>query len=353
MAPVGATLRSIAHSGLDEHDRLEFGMSSPIFTSWQPEHAALWGNVPLRLKHRLHQHELFSRPALARLIEAAPKSNYMLIETGRPNERKLWREGEIGQLDGAGVIEAIDNGRIWLNLLRVNEIDPRYGELLDEIFAELEGRVPGLKTFKRINGILISSPRAQVYYHFDTAGQTLWQIAGSKRVYLYPPAPPFLTPESLENVILYNNETGIRYEPWYDEYATPLELKAGDMAQWPLNMPHRIENGDELSVSMTIEYFTTDIRRRMFVNGANGILREKLKLNPARNVSGPAFWAKTAMYAAAAKGGLLTRERNKRRPITFQLDRDFLARPSPATSGQPEMEAVPQAGPAAHVVGDD
>ena len=154
-------------------------MASSIFTAWQPEHASLWGNVPLRLKHRLHEHELFSRPALARLIEAAPKSNYMLIETGRPSERKLWREGEIGELGGAEVIEAIANGRIWLNLLRVNEIDPRYGELLDDIFAELEDRVPGLKTFKRINGMLISSPRAQVYYHFDTAGQTLWQIAGA------------------------------------------------------------------------------------------------------------------------------------------------------------------------------
>ena len=320
-------------------------MVSPIFTAWQPEHGALWGNVPLRLRHSLNQHELFSRPALARLIEKAPKSNYMLIETGRPNERKLWREGEIGRIGGDQVIEAIGRGRIWLNLLRVNEIDPRYGKLLDEIFAELEGHVPGLKTFKRINGILISSPRAQVYYHFDTAGQTLWQIHGSKRVYLYPPAPPFLTPESLENVILYNNETGIKYEPWYEDYATCMTLNPGEMAQWPLNMPHRIENDDELSVSMTIEYFTTDIRRRMFVNGANGILREKLKLDPARNVSGPAFWAKTAMYAAAAKGGLLTRERSKRRPITFQLDEAFLAGPSPST--------VKQAEPATHAVGDD
>ncbi len=328
-------------------------MTSPIFTSWKPEHSALWGNVPLRLRHRLHQHELFSRPALAELIEAAPKSNYMLIETGRPNERKLWREGELGDLSGAAVIEAIANGRIWLNLLRVNEIDPRYGKLLDDIFAELEDHVPGLKTFKRINGVLISSPRAQVYYHFDTAGQTLWQIHGSKRVYLYPPAPPFLTPESLENVILYNNETGIKYEPWYEDYATCMALKPGDMAQWPLNMPHRIENDDELSVSMTIEYFTADIRRRMFVNGANGILREKLKLSPTRNVSGPAFWAKTAVYAAASKGGLLTRERSKRRPITFQLDQAFLAGPPASADGPSNPGVVGQAKPAAHVLEND
>ncbi len=316
-------------------------MTDPIFTAWKPEHSALWGNVPLRLKHRLHQHELFSRPALARLIEAAPKSNYMLIETGRPNERKLWREGEMGKLSGMEVMDAIASGRIWLNLLRVNEIDPQYGELLEEIFGELEGRMPGFETFKRINGILISSPRAQVYYHFDTAGQTLWQIAGSKRVYLYPKEPPFLTPETLENVILYNNETGIKYEGWYEDYAQCIDLRPGEMAQWPLNMPHRIENADELSVSMTIEYFTPEIRRSMFVNGANGLLRDKLKVKPTRTLSGPALWAKTAVYAAASKGGLLKRGRKQRRPITFTLDKDFLAKPTTAASAPVPDAALP------------
>ncbi len=324
-------------------------MTDPIFTAWKPEHSALWGNVPLRLKHRLHQHELFSRPALARLIEAAPKSNYMLIETGRPNERKLWREGEMGKLSGTEVMDAIASGRIWLNLLRVNEIDPQYGKLLDEIFGELEGRIPGFTTFKRINGILISSPRAQVYYHFDTAGQTLWQIAGSKRVYLYPKEPPFLTPETLENVILYNNETGIKYEGWYEDYAQCIDLRPGEMAQWPLNMPHRIENADELSVSMTIEYFTPEIRRSMFVNGANGLLRDKLKVKPTRTVSGPSLWAKTAVYAAASKSGLLKRGRKQRRPITFTLDKEFLAKPAAAASA-PITDA---ARPAESVLGGD
>ncbi len=294
-------------------------MNSPIFTSWQPTHTRLWGNVPFRLEHRLHQHELFSQPALARLIEDAPPSHYMLIETGAPGQRKLWREGRLGGVAGAAVIDAIAQGRFWLNLLRVNEFDPRYQDLLDQIFAELEERIPGFATFKRINGILISSPRAQVYYHFDTAGQTLWQIHGAKRVYLYPPVPPFLEPETLEKVILYNNETGIGYEPWYEDYATTVELRPGEMAQWPLNTPHRIENADELSVSMTIEYSTKDIRRTVLLNGANGILREKLRVRPTRNLHGMSFWTKTAMYAGVAKSGVLKRERSKRRPITFEL----------------------------------
>jgi len=72
----------------------------------------------------------------------------------------------------------------------------------------------------------------------------------------------------------------------------------------------------------------------MFVNGANGVLREKLKISPTHNFSGAGLWAKTAVYAAASKGGLLTRERSKRRPITLRLDPAYLASPPP-TAGEP------------------
>ena len=92
---------------------------------------------------------------------------------------------------------------------------------------------------------------------------------------------------------------------------------------------------------------TTDIRRNLFVNGANGLLRDKLKLKPQRTVSGPALWAKTAVYAAAAKGGLLKRGRSKRRPITFTLDRDFLAKPAASAAAADAVR------PAEGVLGGD
>jgi hypothetical protein len=145
---------------------------------------------------------------------------------------------------------------MWLSLLRVNEVDSRYGELLDSIFDEIQGHIPGYHTFRRINGILISSPTAQVYYHFDTSRQSLWQISGHKRVYVYPPPSPFLSRQELEEVCLYHNETSIRYEPWYYDYATVFEIGPGQMLTWPLNAPHRVENLG-FSVSMTVEYGTS------------------------------------------------------------------------------------------------
>jgi hypothetical protein len=292
-----------------------------VFTDWKPKHTLLWDFQPLVLQHRLHENPLFSRQALAALIDAYPPDMYKLVHMGQQGDsRKLWRHGVIGEATGAQTIEAIATGRLWINLLHVNEVDPRYGALLDQIFAEIEDRVPNYATFSRINGILISSPRAQVYYHFDPAGQSLWQIEGRKRVYLYPPCAPFLTPQHLEHVALYHDEVGVSYEPWFDEHAMVHELQPGEMMHWPLNSPHRIENLDCLNISMTSEFYTRDIRRKQMVNFANGMLREKLHLNPARQISGAGFWSKAVLQAAARRVGMFEGERKRRTQPSFKLD---------------------------------
>jgi hypothetical protein len=291
----------------------------PVFAPWPAEIPALFGRHPVRLRHSLHTHPLFSRDALSDLIERYPDDHYMLVHTGeKGSPRKLWQRGKIGNMSGHAVIDAVEHGRFWLNLLRVNQIDRRYQELLDQIYTEIHSHAPMLpSTYKRICGILISSPRAQVYYHFDTQGNNLWQIAGSKRVYFYPATPPFVTDELVERVTLYYDETGIPYEPWYDQYARIFELDQGTMVQWELNAPHRIENDDKLSISLTTEFVTSEIRRHVLMTSGNGLLRE-IGLSPRRTLGGPAYYAKAAIFAAAKRSGML-KERQKA-PIVFQLE---------------------------------
>lgn len=293
----------------------------PIFTNWGPEHSEAWGHAPLRLEHRLHAHPLYQMDALAELIDKYPREQYALVHMGAQKERRLWREGEIGSMSGHQVIEAIAKGRMWLNLRNIGQVDKRYKDILDQIFEEVRGNVPGYVTYARTSGILISSPNAQVYYHMDLPGQSLWQIHGRKRVYLYPDKAPFLTFEELERISLFEVEVDIPYEPWYDTHATIFEIGGGEMLHWPLNAPHRVENLDCLNVSMTTEYWTEAVRRRQMINMANGILRHKLGLKP-RSVAttGPAFWAKAALQAGVRRSGLLKKARKARRPIEFRLD---------------------------------
>ncbi|HZP07723.1 cupin-like domain-containing protein [Methyloceanibacter sp.] len=296
-------------------------MSEPIFTSWEEKHKSLWSTQPLLLEHRLHTLSLFDNETLARLIESYPRENYSIVLVGERNARKLWREGEIGGLSGAQVIEAIAAGRMWLNLRSVHTVDKRYAELLDQILDEMRARTGIAPIISRNAGILISSPNAQVYYHADLPGQSLWQIRGTKRVYIYPPVAPFLTPEQIERIILSGVEVDMDYAPWYDEHATVVDLKPGEMAHWPLNSPHRVDNHDCLNVSMTVEYWTDPIRRNVMMNCGNALLRHKLGITPKSHaLTGPGFWLKALLQAGAKRSGMLRQQRKAARPVTFRLD---------------------------------
>jgi hypothetical protein len=292
-----------------------------FFPAWDETHSSLWGHQPIRLVHELHKSPLFAMGRLAELIERYPREHYSLVQTGAREARRLWREGEIGNLSGRQVIDAIAKGGLWLNLRNASGVDPDYKTMLDAMFEEIAEHVPGFQAPKHQSGILISSPDAQVYYHADLPGQGLIQIAGRKRVYLYPNSEPFIRPQHLEDIALYDVEVDMPYARWYDEYATVVDLEPGQMLNWPLNAPHRVENLGTVNISMTVSYVNDDIRRNEIVSLANGLLRHRFGYEPrSRGIRGPSFFAKAVMQKLMRDSGWVKRERKARRPIDFRLD---------------------------------
>ncbi|MBX9774023.1 MAG: hypothetical protein K2Y71_06380 [Xanthobacteraceae bacterium] len=296
----------------------------PIFRNWNENFGALWGQQPICVEHRLHESPLFSRKELSLLIENYPRAHYSIIHMGEQGDgnRRYWREGDLGGLSGEEVFEAVANGRLWLNLRRVNQVDSRYSSLLKEMFGELSERI-GLASFHENAGILVSSPKAQVYYHADLPAQMLFQLMGTKRVLFYPAQKPFIAPEHLEHIAVADAEVDIPYSKWYDDYARTFEFLPGQMVQWPHTAPHRIENDDCLNVSMTIEYSTSATRRNYIVNLANGILRYQMGWTPrSRALSGPSFLAKAVLGKTLRNSSWVKKKKAKR--IEFRLDRQKL-----------------------------
>jgi hypothetical protein len=292
-----------------------------VLTNWDDTHSALWGHQPIQLAHEMHKTPLFSREQLARLIENYPREHYSLVKTGARGAERVWREGDIGNLSGEQVIDAISRGGLWLNMRDVGTVDRRYRELLDGMFEEVGAKVPGFTAKDHQESILISSPDAQVYYHFDLPGQAIAQIVGRKRVYVYPNTSPFVTPKMLEDVAVYNVEVDIPYEPWYDKHAKVFDIGPGQMLNWQLNAPHRVENLDTFSVSMTVSYTNEAIRRAQIINLGNGLLRNRFGYQPkSRNTRGPSFFAKAVLQKLVRDSKWVKRERNARRVIDFRLD---------------------------------
>jgi len=294
----------------------------PIFTSWSPQAAALFNHQPIRLAHRLHKAAIFSTDGLADLISRYPREHYSLIHMGSQGEgKKFWREGDIGALGGHQVLEAIGRGRMWLNLRDVNVVDREFSRVLDETFAELRERLGGFTPLHRSAGILISSPSAQVYYHADLPGQHLWQLAGKKRVRIYPASAPFITSEQLEDISLHSVEVNMPYQAWYDEHAQVFDLEPGQMLSWPLNAPHRVENLNTLNVSMTVSFVTGEIRRQQMLHLANGILRHRFGFSGLGHATeGPSFWAKAMLQKTMRRTKWARQKKTQSRQINFRLD---------------------------------
>jgi hypothetical protein len=279
-------------------------MSKDLIADWQPRHELLFGRHAIMLKHRLAESGLFTREALGRLIERCPRRELglesMCVETERPD--RIF--GELGEATGLQAIEAIEKGRMWMNIRRVMDWAPEYRQLLDDVFAEFEARVPGLRTFKRNIGVLISSPNAKVYYHADIQGQSLWQISGVKRVYVYPRTEVFLPPQNIEKILLRETTEDMPYHAWYDDYATAFDLHPGEMLTWPLYAPHRVQNHDCLNISVTMEHWTDEIWRSYAVHYGNGVLRRTLGLqSPSTRSDGLSVYPKAASALAWKKLG--------------------------------------------------
>lgn len=312
-----------------------------VFEPWREADRKVWGHQPMRLKHNLGASPLFSRDVLAELIDAYPRENYTLVAVGEQGDDMRWDEGDIGNMPGADVLDAIEAGLYWLNLRSTETVDPRYQGLLAQIFSEIDdereanepAQLPSL-------GILISSSKSQTYYHCDLPNQFLWQVVGEKTVWVYPTGEPFMSGEDLERIAIFEKEVDMHFEPWFDEHAVRFELKPGEMLYWPLNAPHRVENRGGLSISMTMEYWTAHALRQHRLNLANGTLRHWFGWTPrSRATSGIGFFAKSALSSAMARTGWMENVRSVAKPVTFSLDqkasRDDLTPAGSETSPTP------------------
>lgn len=288
-----------------------------VFTDWQPFHNELFGEHPVELGHDLAASGLFSDDVLADLIERTPREDYH-VSTMDPDSHdpRSRREGVIEGLSGHEVLEAVRNGHIWLNLRNSAAYNSGYDDLLKRIYSELETRM-GIETFKQQMTILVSSPKVQVGYHCDVPGQTLWQLRGTKRVYLYPNSAPFLPQPDLEKILLGEaHEVSLKFEKWFDEHARIVDLEPGRMLTWPHNAPHRVVNHDCMNVSLTTEHWTAPLRNAYAVNYANGLVRQwtgARKLSQATDSA--AFYPKLGLAAVHKLAGIQKRRRHK-----FKID---------------------------------
>ena len=233
---------------------------------------------PFRVQHELEHHALFQIDAL---LEAADQLPAKLIECNAGDVPISYPEGKSA---GAGltpreIYRRMSEETVWLGLKKIDLL-PEYKEvfesLLEGVATEISDVHPGMYNIEGY--VFISSPRTIVPYHMDTEHNFLLQIRGEKTMHTLE-RESALSDLDLENY--YTNTTRrMQFDPALHEHASRWHLMPGAGMHVPVTYPHFVENGDDLSISLSVTFDTPRQQARARVYKVNHHLR-RIGLRPS------------------------------------------------------------------------
>lgn len=260
---------------------------------------------PRVFPHRIAESGLVTDAALAELLDRYPAELFdiNLYDFDDAGQVSL-RTGARGRSSGADLLEAIQKGRLWVNLREVERGHPALWAETMKAFDAVRAAYPTLRPRKLSGQLILSSPAAKVPYHFDAAGVVLWHMRGRKRLWVYPGDEAHLPERSMELVVMRQTTEEIPYDRAFDADAQVIDLEPGQALTWPLYAPHRVENLSAFCVSLSMDFQTWGSR---FRNGAlftHGALRARgLDPGATDRLSAPGLAARWAASVALRRTG--------------------------------------------------
>ncbi len=229
----------------------------------------------VEFSHDLHLDDRLTLASVADLADRLPRRSViadtaaqpLLVPQGGPPRGALERPGD--------VIRDLHNANAWLTLLNVED-DPGMAGLMNTQLDSLESGITAkqgkrVKMRKRVAFVFVSSPNSVTPVHFDIEHSLLMQVSGSKTV----------------SIGRFDSDAARRRE--FDRYwdgshgrieTLPPEEAAytmtpGRAVYIPPGTPHWVHNGPDISLSVTLTYFTAATVRENRVENFNAILRQR------------------------------------------------------------------------------
>jgi len=229
-------------------------------------------------RHSLTSHPLFR---LDRLMELASET-----QEGRPGDlyydagqdvgvNQRWSEIAKPKFSAADAIQRIENCGAWIVLKRADK-DPEYKVVLDQCMEELED-LSGISIDKvmKIKEVIVfvTSPKRVTTYHIDRECSLLLQIQGDKEISIFDRNDRTVLPEKDIETFWSVDANAPRYNPALQDRATVYQLTPGAAVHIPVNCPHWLQNGDNISVSLNLNFQYRDAMRANIYR-ANFLLRK-------------------------------------------------------------------------------
>ncbi len=230
---------------------------------------------------RKHPHGLVEQgfatdEALARVLHRYPADLFdiNLYDYDDEGQASL-RTGARGRLSGDQLLEAIQTGRLWVNLRQAERGCPELWAAAMVEFGKIQATYPGMKAVTNAGQLIISSPAAKVPYHFDAAGVVLFHLRGRKRLFVYPGDEAHLPEHAMEQIVARQAAEDLPYSQAFEADAQVIDLRPGEALTWPLYAPHRVENLDKFCVSLSMDFQTWSSRMRNGALYTNAVIRSR------------------------------------------------------------------------------
>ena len=103
---------------------------------WSSEHVSGFATRALVARHRLHELPLFSDAALMEVLQSHPRDRLQAFTMGTDVSKvHEWQPVDVSGLSGIDMLTAIERGRFWFHLFRMQNASAQYKELLDRLFS--------------------------------------------------------------------------------------------------------------------------------------------------------------------------------------------------------------------------
>ena len=226
--------------------------------------------------HELHHDDRVTLAAVADLADRLPRQSViadtaaqpLLVPQGGPPRGALDRPGD--------VIRDMRNANAWLTLLNV-ETDPGMAQLMNSNLDQLEsgmiarqGNRRG-KMRKRVAFVFVSSPNSVTPVHFDIEHSLLMMVSGKKTVSIGRFESDAVRRHEFDR---YWDGSHGRIENLPPEVAA-YTLTPGRAVYIPPGTPHWVHNGPDISLSVTLTYFTAATVRENRIEDFNSHLRRR------------------------------------------------------------------------------
>jgi hypothetical protein len=274
---------------------------------FEPNNAAFreaFDEKPFEFRHSFTSaHPLFSRERMRRLLSNPATKYGIYYNAGEIRIDQRWDAVPKRTKPVEEVFDSVENAGAWILLRRVNE-DPEYNLLLEECLSEvkrLSGRAIDKDKKSQEADIYITSPGRVTMYHVDPICNFLMQISGEKQIHIFDRNDREVLPEEELERFWSTNTYAATYRPELESRAEIFTLRSGTGVHIPLNNPHWLKNGNDISISFSINYHYKDARRKN-VYRANHFLR-KMGLKP-RPLGHSEFVDSMKAFAVTATGAL-------------------------------------------------